>query len=123
MYLVKCLDFSLVQKMVHLMFESNVAELSETGEISTFTFREFFQICELLQTYTANLGTEAVAVDIQKLISQRATLIKEIAQLESAMDHIHYDKSIDEEDIRSMLADRGGDSKFLLLSMCMLSPD
>lgn len=108
--------------MVNLMFESNIPELSETGEISTFTFREFFQICELLQTYTANLGTVAVAVDIQKLISQRASLIKEIAELESTIEHIHYDKSIEEEDIRSMLADRGGDSKLLLLRTCTCRP-
>jgi hypothetical protein len=107
---------SLVQKVIHLMFEHNEPELSETGEISTFTFREFFQICELLQTYVANLGTEAVAIDIQKLITQRADLIKEVVELETRMEHIAFDRSIEEDEIRSLLADRGGDSRLLLLS-------
>lgn len=99
-----------------LLFESNKAELSETGEISTFTFREFFQICDSLQTYMANLGTQAIAVDIQKLIIQRAELMKEITDLETTIEHMTIEQSIEEEDLRSMLADRGGDAKLLMLS-------
>ena len=98
------------------MFDSNLPDLSELGEISTFTFREFFTICDLLQTYVANLGTQATAIDIQKLITQRAELIKEIVELEAQVEHINYEKSIEEEDIRTMLSDRGGDSRLLLLS-------
>lgn len=102
--------------MVDLMFDSNVSDLSEFEEVSTFTFREFFTICDSLQTYVANLGTEATAIDIQKLILQRADLIKEIAELETRIEHISYNRSIEEEDVQFLLADRGGDSRLLLLS-------
>jgi hypothetical protein len=115
------MSYSLIKKIVTVTFQHHKLKLSEAGELHFFELREFFNLCDVLQTYMANLGTQALVQDIKKLISQRGDLQKEITQLQTKVDAILLQEKIEKSEVQSYGADRGGDSRLLQLSEALVN--
>jgi hypothetical protein len=107
--------FSLIERLVNEAFHRELTVLNEFNEISFLYFKAFLVVYETTRLYFANLGTKTVSRDIDKLMEQRVTLLKDMATMKAEIQLLSDSIGDDTCDLSVYEVERGGDFELLQL--------